>query len=81
MKDKTLKRLFRNLTCLSVGLLLLFTTAVFVVTGLYQHHIDELIDQATLLTEYLPPHSATSTPSGAPTTPTTPTNTKYLWLT
>lgn len=43
--------MFRNLTCIAIALLLLFTTAVFVVTALYQHQIDKLIDTATLLTE------------------------------
>lgn len=56
--------LFRNLICASLGLLLLFTTAVFVITGVYQQDIDDKIDAASLLKEYTLIDAATSSPAG-----------------
>lgn len=52
VSDKAQLALLRNLICASIGLLLLFTTAVFVITGLYQQHIEVKIDEASLLKEY-----------------------------
>lgn len=61
--------LYRNLICASIALLLLFSTAIFVLTSLYQKQIDQLIDDATLLKEYLFYHSAISTRPGGPSCP------------
>lgn len=45
------RSIYRNLICGAIALLLLFTTAIFVLTRLYQHQIDQLIDNSTLLKE------------------------------
>ena len=46
-------RVFRNLVCASIGLLLFFFLSIFVIKGIYQTQIDHLIDETTLLKEYL----------------------------
>jgi len=36
MKDKTKAAVYKNLICVSIGLLLLFLTSIFVIKGIYQ---------------------------------------------
>jgi hypothetical protein len=42
---------FKNMICISVGLLIIFTTSIFVAKDFYGLKIKELIDEATLLKE------------------------------
>lgn len=51
MSNKQSLALYRNLICVSIALLLLFTTSVFVIKSVEQESIDSLIDDATILKE------------------------------
>jgi hypothetical protein len=61
MPSKNPANLFKNLTCAAIGLLVLFTTSIFVIKGSYQANINSLVDQATLLKEYFFYHPALNT--------------------
>ena len=53
MNKTKLAAIYKNLICASIGLLLLFFISIFVIKAVFQEHIDTLIDQTTLLKEYL----------------------------
>ena len=52
MGSKTRASVFKHLICASIGILLLSFTSIFVIRGIYQRSLDDLIDHTTILKEY-----------------------------
>ena len=65
MKTSTKANIYKNIVCASIGLLVLFTTSIFVAKGSLQTTINSLIDSATILKEYFWVDLALSIPPGA----------------
>jgi len=52
MNKATPNKAYKNAICVSVGLLIIFTTSIFVAKDFFGNQIKDLIDDSTLLKEY-----------------------------
>lgn len=52
MNKASPNKAYKNAICVSVGLLIIFTTSIFVAKDFFGNQIKDLIDDSTLLKEY-----------------------------
>lgn len=61
MNKATPNKAYKNAICVSVGLLIIFTTSIFVAKDFFGNQIKDLIDESTLLKEYPSIYTALAT--------------------